>query len=144
MLGDVEAQRAYLANAFAAAPPALTGILNLGERYDYIGVRVMAADESDDGSAIRMIGDLYQADKPLSGMTESEYAQVRWLDKRAVVEMHRDEAAPAAGSSTPSPWTPSYKWRTRRRRTSPKRWWSTSAPIAASLSSIRRCLPRIR
>ncbi len=94
MLGDVEAQRAYLANAFAATPPALTGILNLGERYDYIGVRVMAADESDDGSAIRMIGDLYQADKPLSGMTESEYAQVRWLDKRAVVEMHRDEAAP--------------------------------------------------
>lgn len=94
LLGDTEAQRAYLASAFAAQPPELTGILNLGETYVYIGVRPMAADESEDGSAIRIIGDLYQADKPLDGMTESEYAQVRWLDKRAVVEMHRDETAP--------------------------------------------------
>lgn len=48
MLGDVEAQRAYLVSAFAAQPPELTGILNLGETYDYIGVRAMAADESAD------------------------------------------------------------------------------------------------
>lgn len=94
MLSDTAAQAAYLSGAFAAGQPQLQGIMAFQETYDYIGVRIMAADESYDGTAVKMIGDLYLADKPLDQMTEAEYAAVRWLDQRAVVEMRRDDAAP--------------------------------------------------
>ena len=59
----------------------------------YVGVRVMAADESEDGQAMMILGDLYRAAGPLEGMSAEEYVQVEWLGQRAVVEMRRDDAA---------------------------------------------------
>lgn len=94
MLNDTALQADYLARAFAASQPALNGILAFEQDYGYTGVRIMAADESEDGTAVLIIGDLYHAEKPLDQMTEAEYAQVQWLDKRAVVEMRKDDAAP--------------------------------------------------
>jgi len=94
LLADPQQQAAYLSRAFAAAQPQLSGILPQSEAYDYIGIRVMAADENPDGTAMKILGDVYQASGPLEGMSEEEYTQVRWLDQRAVVEMRRDENAP--------------------------------------------------
>lgn len=94
MLNDTSLQAEYLGRAFASPLPELNGIMAFEQDYDYIGVRVMATDVSEDGTAAKIIGDLYQSFKPLEGMTETEYSQVRWLDKRAVVEMRKDEAAP--------------------------------------------------
>ena len=94
MLMDPAAQAAYLTRAFAAGQPELNGILAFEETYPYIGVRPMASEMSDAGDAVILYGDLYQADKPLSAMTEEEYMLVTWLDKRAVAEMRRDDGAP--------------------------------------------------
>ena len=43
---------------------------------------------------MRVMGDLYQADRALAGMTEAEYAAVRWLDRRAVIDLRRSADAP--------------------------------------------------
>lgn len=58
----------------------------------YCGVRPMAADESDAGDAMRILGDVYLADGQLDTLTDEQYAQVEWLDRRAVVELRRDDA----------------------------------------------------
>lgn len=94
MLGDITAQAEYMGKAFSAKLPTLNGILAFTETYPYIGVRPMASEMSEDGTAVILYGDLYQAEKPLSAMTEAEYLQVSWLDRRAVAELHKDEGAP--------------------------------------------------
>ncbi len=53
----------------------------------YCGVRPMAVDESGDGRAVRILGDVYLADAQLEQLTPEQYAQVEWLDRRAVVEL---------------------------------------------------------
>ena len=94
MLGDISAQAEYMGRAFSAKLPALNGILTFAETYPYIGVRPMASEMSEDGTAVILYGDVYQAEKPLSAITEAEHLQVSWLDRRAVAELRRDEAAP--------------------------------------------------
>ncbi|MGN0779709.1 MAG: hypothetical protein ACI4MJ_11205 [Aristaeellaceae bacterium] len=94
MLLEPQAQQAYLSRAFAAQCPTLNGILAFEESYPYIGVRPMASDMSAEGDAVVLYGDLYQADKPLSAMTEEEYMRVTWLDRRAVAELRKDADAP--------------------------------------------------
>lgn len=93
MLNDTAAQADFLSRVFAAAQPSLQGIISMGESYDYIGVRVMTSDMSEDGSAMRLIGDVYQAAGPLDGMTEEQFSNVSWLDHRAVFEFRKDSAA---------------------------------------------------
>ena len=56
-------------------------------RERYCGVRPMAVDESDDGRAVRILGDVYLADAQLEKLTPEQYGQVEWLDHRAVVEL---------------------------------------------------------
>lgn len=94
MMNDTAQQADYLARAFSSNQPTLSGILTMGESYDYIGVRVMSADMSPDGESVRIMGDVYQAAARLDTLTEDEYAQVRWLDKRAVMDLRKDAAAP--------------------------------------------------
>lgn len=53
----------------------------------YCGVRPMAVDESDDGLAVRILGDVYLAGAQLEQLSLEQYAQVEWLDRRAVVEL---------------------------------------------------------
>lgn len=55
----------------------------------YCGVRPMAVDESEDGSAVRILGDVYLAEGQLEQLTDEQYARVQWLDRRAVVELRK-------------------------------------------------------
>ena len=90
---DAAWQESYLAAAYAA-PFAAIGDTAEAEDYAYYGVRLMAMDESDDDSAVRLLGDVYQADDCLENLTDEQYARVQWLDRRAVVELRRSAAAP--------------------------------------------------
>lgn len=65
----------------------------LNETAAYCGVRPMAVDASEDGDAVRILGDVYLARAQLEELTEEEYMQVQWLDHRAVVELRRTEGA---------------------------------------------------
>ena len=84
----------YLTRAFAAPLPQVQPVPPAEEGGAYVGVRIMAADESEDGQAMMILGDLYRAGRSLEGMSAEEYVNVEWLSQRAVVEMHRDEKAP--------------------------------------------------
>lgn len=55
----------------------------------YYGVRAIAVDVSDDGGAVRILGDVYLAQAQLEQLTPEQYGQVEWLDRRAVVEFRR-------------------------------------------------------
>lgn len=82
----------YLA-AHYAVPFGLTKQVAELERYAFYGVRPMTIDESGDGGAMRILGDVYQADGPLETLTNDQYAKVQWLDRRAVVELRYDASA---------------------------------------------------
>ena len=94
LLSDAAAQEDYLRRSFVCGGAAAGTLQESAEPFDYVGVRVMVVDESEDGSAMRVMGDLYQADRALAGMTEAEYAAVRWLDRRAVIDLRRSADAP--------------------------------------------------
>lgn len=55
----------------------------------YCGVRTMAVDWNEDGDALRLLGDVYLAEDQLEKLTPEQYAQVQWLDQRAVVELRK-------------------------------------------------------
>ena len=80
LLTDTAAQEDYLRRSFVCGGSAPGTLEAPAEPFDYVGVRVM--------------GDLYQADRALAGMTETEYAAVRWLDRRAVIDLRRSAEAP--------------------------------------------------
>lgn len=58
----------------------------------YCGVRSMAADWNEDMDAFRWLVEVYLADDQLENLSEEQYAQVEWLDQRAVVELRKDES----------------------------------------------------
>ena len=94
LLTDTAAQEDYLRQSFVCGGAAAGTLQENATSFDYVGVRVMVVDESEDGSAMRVMGDLYQANRALAGMTEAEYAAVRWLDRRAVIDLRRSADAP--------------------------------------------------
>lgn len=57
----------------------------------YCGVRSMATDWNEDMDAFRWLVEVYLADGQLEKLTPEQYAQVEWLDQRAVVELRKDE-----------------------------------------------------
>ena len=59
----------------------------------YCGIRPMAVDESGDGRAVRILGDVYLADAQLEQLNQKQYGQVEWLDRRAVVELRWENEA---------------------------------------------------
>lgn len=60
----------------------------------YMGIRPMFMTESDDGSALRFVGDLYQAEGQLYALDSEQYDRVTWLDRRAMAEFRRSETSP--------------------------------------------------
>lgn len=84
----------FLSNAYTASHSGVGGGAAVPENYAYYGVRPMAIDESDDGSAVRILGDVYQAVDQLEALDAEQYAQVKWLDQRAVAELRRHADAP--------------------------------------------------
>ncbi len=57
----------------------------------YVGMRPMGCDVTPEGDAAAVLGDLYAAKAPLDTLTPEEYGQVRWLDKRAVAQLQKEE-----------------------------------------------------
>lgn len=68
-----------------AEDPGLSGL--------YLGCRPVTSQTNDEGDAIIVIGDLYQAAGPLDTLSPEEYADVIWLDQRAVSILRKDEAS---------------------------------------------------
>lgn len=87
-------RESFLTHAYAPAHGAVEGEIMLPESYAYYGVRPMMLDESGDGNAVRILGDVYQAADMLEELSHDQYAQVKWLDRRAVVELRRHDDAP--------------------------------------------------
>lgn len=85
-MNNIAWRDSYLTAAYAV-PCGLTDQVAELANYAFMGVRPMAIDESDDGRAVRILGDIYQADGPLDTLTTEQYARVQWLDRRAVVEL---------------------------------------------------------
>lgn len=94
-MNNIAWRDSYLASAYAA-PFGLTNNVAELTNYAFFGVRPMAIDESDDGRAVRILGDIYHADGPLDTLSMDQYARVQWLDRRAVVELRAYPEYPEA------------------------------------------------
>ena len=96
MLGNTAAQEDYLARVFTCGHGETEKIapayFDKGE--GYVGVRVMSAEMLDGGQSVQIMGDVYRAAGPLNTLTETQFADMRWLDRRVVAILRRDEAAP--------------------------------------------------
>lgn len=64
----------------------------------YCGVRPMAVDASETGDAVRILGDVYLAADQLEKLSDAEYEQTVWLDRRAVVELRKMDSGWAVTS----------------------------------------------
>ncbi len=91
MLADPAQQAAYLAKTFASQVPALTAITPSSGIGSYIGFQPVTVNTGDD-SDVQIIGELYQSDKPMSQMSDTEYKNITWLD-RAVYTFREDAGA---------------------------------------------------
>lgn len=91
LLASAAAEGFVLEAALPLVDSAAARAMAQSERY--CGVRPMAVDESDDGRAVRILGDVYLADAQLEQLTQEQYGQVEWLDRRAVVELRWENEA---------------------------------------------------
>ena len=68
-----------------AEEPGLSGM--------YLGCRPVTSQTNDEGDAIIIIGDLYQAEGQLDSLSAEQYAGVIWMDRRAVSILRKDSSA---------------------------------------------------
>lgn len=80
VLQSADQQAAYLAGVFAAKAPALGPVTQAQPITGIIGFRPVTVSTLDNGDA-QIIGELYWAAKPLDQLTETEFQDVRWLDR---------------------------------------------------------------
>lgn len=91
-LNSVDAQKSLLSRIFAAQLPELKEVTVTEEVSGYIGFQPVTVNNGTDGQSIQIIGEMYQANKPLSQLSESDFADVEWKD-RAVFTFQSDAAA---------------------------------------------------
>lgn len=91
-LNSVDAQKSLLSRIFAAQLPELKEVTVTEEVSGYIGFQPVTVNNGTDGQSIQIIGEMYQANKPLSQMSESDFADVEWKD-RAVFTFQSDATA---------------------------------------------------
>lgn len=92
VLNDVAAQQSLLGRIFAAQLPELKAVAVTEEVSGYIGFQPVTVNNGTDGQSIQIIGEMYQAEKPLRQMSEADFANVEWKD-RAVFTFQSDAAA---------------------------------------------------
>ena len=92
LLTDTSAQQVLLGKIFAAQLPELKPITVTEQVSGYIGFQPVTVNNGTDGSSVQIIGEMYQADKPLREMSEADFANVDWKD-RAVFTFQSDETA---------------------------------------------------
>lgn len=59
----------------------------------YCGLRPLVTDVSGDGSTFHLLGEVYLSPLPLDQLSDAQYAQVQWLEQRALVELRRKGTA---------------------------------------------------
>lgn len=91
-LSDTAAQQAVLGKIFAAQLPELKPVTIAEQVSGYIGFQPVTVNNGADGSSVQIIGEMYQADKPLREMNEADFSNVEWKD-RAVFTFQSDESA---------------------------------------------------
>lgn len=91
-LNSVDAQKSLLSRIFAAQLPELKAVTVTEEVSGYIGFQPVTVNNGTDGQSIQIIGEMYQASKPLSQLSEGDFADVQWKD-RAVFTFQSDDTA---------------------------------------------------
>lgn len=92
MLTDHDAQTAFLSKIFAAQLPAMGTVSAAENNGIYIGFQPVLINGGADGKSIQIIGEIYQAGKPLRSMIETDYTEIQWLE-RAVFTFQSDASA---------------------------------------------------
>ena len=93
-LADPAAQQALLEGLFTAGLPELAAVDGIPEAYSYVGVQLMSAELSPDGSALQAVGTVYVAPDRIDRLAEDDFTAVSWLDLRAGILLRRDGGAP--------------------------------------------------
>lgn len=91
LLANPDAQAAYLGKVFAAQLPTLEAIAQTTPINGYIGFQPVTVNTGSD-SDVQIVGELYWGAKPMSQMSDADYADIRWLD-RAVYSFRADSTA---------------------------------------------------
>ncbi len=91
-LSDTDAQAALLGSIFAAQLPQLQPVTVSEQVSGYIGFQPVTVNTGTDGASVQIIGEMYQADKPLREMSTADFSNVDWKD-RAAFTFQSDETA---------------------------------------------------
>lgn len=90
MMQDPEAQAELLSSIFAAELPELESVPASDEELDFIGFYPKAIKA--EGENVQIVGEIYTAAKPIREMSESDFADIQWLE-RGIFELKADAAA---------------------------------------------------
>ena len=91
MLSDTTAQADLLGKIFAAQIPALEPVVMTDDVNGFIGFHPVHVMNGSDGT-VQIIGEMYLADKPMREMSETDYANITWID-RALFAFQSDASA---------------------------------------------------
>jgi len=92
MLSDNAAQTELLGKIFAAQIPSLGTVAAAENNGAYIGFQPVLVNSGTDGQSVQIIGEIYQASKPMREMTDADYTAIQWLE-RAVFTFQSDASA---------------------------------------------------
>lgn len=92
MLSSTDAQANLLRQIFAAQLPQLEPVTVTEGINSYIGFHPVTVNNAAAEGGIQIMGELYMADKPISAMSEADFAGVQWLD-RGVFTFQSDSSA---------------------------------------------------
>lgn len=91
MMTNTSAQAELLGKVFSARVPDLQNITP-AETEGYIGFQPVLVNSGADGKSVQIIGEIYQAEKPMRQMTEADYPTINWIE-RAVFTFQNDASA---------------------------------------------------
>ena len=91
MLNDPAAQKELLGSLFAAQLPELKAVPRT-EYAGYIGFHPVTINNGVGDGNVQIIGEMYQAERPMRAMEAADYASVSWID-RAVFTFAFDSSA---------------------------------------------------
>ncbi len=81
MLEDTDAQAALLGSIFASQLPALEKVVLADDINSFIGFHPVTVNSAADGNGVRIVGEIYMAARPLNELSESDYADIQWLER---------------------------------------------------------------
>ncbi len=92
MLSDQAAQAELLGKIFAANASSFGTVAAAENNGTYIGFQPVLVNGGTDGQSVQIIGEIYQASKPMRNMTEADYTAITWIE-RAVFTFQSDASA---------------------------------------------------